>query len=104
MADLCGSGYVIDHCISALIVEREEKRDRTVLNNYVTDCLKIITENTARSAMSGGSYISNRYAEIVDPAPKEPDKSAEDIVRDVFTRAGLQIKREEVKEEDVTGV
>lgn len=37
---------------------------------YVTDALRIISENTAR--FGGGGYVKARFADIVNPKPEDP--------------------------------
>lgn len=44
---------------------------------YIADCLRMITENTAKSA--GGSYITARLEDIFYPQPVE-EKSTDDII------------------------
>ena len=57
---------------------------------YVTDALKVLTENTAKYA--GGAMIKVRYYDMVTNAskPKE-EKSGDEIVADIVKRAGLEI-------------
>lgn len=55
---------------------------------YVSDCLRIITENTAKFA--GGSFMKMRYSELIDINPK-PQKSAEEIIAEVAKNAGLEV-------------
>lgn len=85
MLDLMGSGYVIEHCISAFQHDMEEKQYRT----YLTDTLRLIGENVA--ALSHGSYIANRW---IDTKKKEQneEKSADEIAADIIRRAGLKLK------------
>lgn len=59
-----------------------------VFKMYISDCLRIITENTAKFA--GGSFMKMQYSELIDSKPK-PQKSAEEIVADVIKRAGLEV-------------
>lgn len=44
---------------------------------YIADCLRMITENTAKG--TGGSYITARLEDIFYPQPVE-EKSADDII------------------------
>lgn len=74
-----GIGYVIDHCISYFHNEQKLKAYET----YITDCLRLISENTAKQ--SGGSYIKARYAEIIDP-PKEEKRSANEVISDIRSK------------------
>lgn len=59
-----------------------------VFRMYVSDCLRIITENTAKFA--GGSFMKMRYSELIDSKPK-PQKSAEEIIAEVTKNAGLEV-------------
>lgn len=81
---------MIEHCISAFSQSREEKAYRI----YITDALKVISENTA-----GGEArhaMSKRWIELVEPTKKEEPKetrSAEEIISDFKKR----LNRKEVK-------
>lgn len=44
---------------------------------YITDALKIIAENTAKQV--GGSYLTARYAEMIEPK-KEETRTANEII------------------------
>ena len=55
---------------------------------YVTDCLRIISENTAK--MGGGSYITAKFADIINP--KQVDKrTGEEIAADIIKQAGIEV-------------
>lgn len=43
---------------------------------YVTDSLRLITENTSK--FGGGSYIKARYTDMIDP-PKEETRTPEEV-------------------------
>lgn len=61
---------------------------------YVTDCLRMITENTARFAK--GSYMKGRYADILKE-PVRDNRTGEEIAAEVIQKAGLVvIKRESI--------
>lgn len=47
---------------------------------YVTNALKIITENTAK--MGGGQYMKDRFCDIVTP-PIEDDRSGAEIAENI---------------------
>ena len=64
---------------------------------YVTDALKAITENTTHFLIPGvgaadyGTSLRMRYADLLDPTPKEPEapedtRSAKEIAADMWTR------------------
>ena len=55
---------------------------------YVTDCLRMVTENTAK--MSGGSYISAKFADIINPKPVD-NRTGEEIAADIIKRAGIEV-------------
>lgn len=103
LAEIVGNGYVMDHCISVFLHETKEKTDELKYRIYVTDCLRMLTETTARCVMSGSnvSYIGMRYADTLDgfKAKKEPEKTGDEIALEVIKKAGLSLKRGEVTEE-----
>lgn len=55
---------------------------------YVSDCLRIISENTAK--MFGGSYITAKLADIINPKPVEK-RTGEEIAADIIKRAGIEV-------------
>ena len=55
---------------------------------YVTDCLRIISENTAK--MVGGSYITAKFADIINPKPVD-NRPGEEIAADIIKRAGIEV-------------
>ena len=55
---------------------------------YVTDCLRIISENTAK--MGGGSYITAKFADIINPRPAD-NRTGEEIAADIIKRAGIEV-------------
>lgn len=88
-----GRGYVIEHCMSALREQADERLYRT----YITDALKLIAENSQKAAVPGvgvidvGSVLTKRWAELID-AQKEEKKKPEDnrpaaeIAHDIWKR------------------
>ena len=55
---------------------------------YVADCLRIITENTAK--MGGGSYITAKLADIINPKPVDK-RTGEEIAADIIKWAGIEV-------------
>lgn len=55
---------------------------------YVTDCLRIISENTAK--MGGGSYITAKFADIINTKPVD-NQTGEEIAADIIKRAGIEV-------------
>ena len=58
---------------------------------YVTDCLKMISENTAN--ISFGQYMKSRCYDIIHPE-KVDTRTGDEIVEDIIKRAGLVVKAE----------
>lgn len=55
---------------------------------YVADCLRIISENTAK--MGGGSYITAKLDDIINPNPVD-NRTGEEIAADIIKRAGIEV-------------
>jgi hypothetical protein len=80
LLELFGSGYVIDHCVSAFL----EKQRKKAYQVYVTDALKAIAENSA-----GGSHrstMTRRWIDLVEKQKTKETRSAEDIISDFKNR------------------
>jgi hypothetical protein len=71
---------------AVLLAEREKAAAYRI---YVTDCLKLITENTARTG--GGSYMKARYAEVERPAVVDK-RTGEEIMADTLSRLGIRLE------------
>lgn len=75
--DMLGSGYVMDHCMSAFKYRQEEKLYRV----YVTDALKAIADNTRRYA--GGYNLTSRFFDWVykdKPKGNKREETADEII------------------------
>ena len=79
-----GCGYVQDLCISLF---QQEHDDKAVKSDYA-ECLRIISENTAK--MGGGSYITVKLADIINPKPVD-NRTGEEIAADIINRAGIEV-------------
>ena len=55
---------------------------------YVTDCLRMVTENTAK--MSQGAHTAARFYDIINPKPGA-DRTGEEIAADIIKRAGIEV-------------
>lgn len=67
-----------------------EKARNDAYRIYVTDALRIVSENTARYA--SGDYIKARYADMIEPK-KQDNRTCEEITADIVARCGLTIKK-----------
>lgn len=56
----------------------------------MTDCLRVITENTAKYA--GGGYVKDRWISIVGKKRAVSNKSGAQIVADVIKKTGLRLE------------
>lgn len=70
--------------------EQEDKAYRI----YVTDALRLISENTASSV--GGKYITARFADVIAPPKEEDNRTCEEITADIIARCGLVVKNESI--------
>ena len=73
-----------DFCISLFQKEQEDK----AVKFYYAECLRVITENTAK--MGGGSYITVKLADIINPKPVD-NRAGEEIAADIIKRAGIEV-------------
>ena len=55
---------------------------------YVAECLRIISENTAK--MGGGSYITAKFPDIINPKPVY-NRTGEEIAADIIKMAGIEV-------------
>lgn len=55
---------------------------------YVADCLRIISENTAK--MSNGSYVTAKFSDIISHKKVE-NRTGEEIAADIIKRAGIEV-------------
>lgn len=76
LLDILGIGYVIDHYISYF----NNRQRELAYKYYVSDSLRLITENTAK--MSQGSYLKIRYADLIEPR-KEETRTANEVINDL---------------------
>jgi hypothetical protein len=102
LLELYGKGYVIEHCISLFSERQKEKTYRI----YVTDCLKVISENTThlmsnKGIVDCGSHMTQRWYDIVNVDIEEQKKieefnntSTDDFVDDIWSRMKKGGKKE----------
>lgn len=86
LLELLGSGYVIEHCISAF----SESTRKRAYEAYVTDALKNMNKSIAERF--GGSYMTARFADIFEKKTQEHEMSGDEIAEDIIRRAGLRPK------------
>ena len=65
--ELLGSGYVIDHCVSAFLEEQQAKSYRV----YITDTLRAIV---------GANRLPTRYYDLVNIKPEATTKTAHEVI------------------------
>lgn len=86
-----GRGYVIEHCISALKLNREEQSFKI----YVTDALRAIADNTThllsvKGVVDYGITIQSRWIDLLkqphNTEVKEPEdtRTADEIATEIW--------------------
>ena len=55
---------------------------------YVSECLRMIGENTAK--VGGGSYMTAKFEEIIRPKPAD-NRTGEELAADIIKRAGIEV-------------
>ena len=60
---------------------------------YTAECLRTMTENTAKFA--GGSFVQAKYSDLIDPKPQD-NRTCEEITAEVVKRCGLVVKHESI--------
>ncbi len=80
---------MIEHCISSLKLDNEEKAFKV----YVSDALMAIAENTThlvgmQGVVDYGKTIKTRWIDILNPPPKpkEDNRPADVIAADIWNR------------------
>ena len=68
------------------IIKRQAEEESYKI--YTAECLRIITENTAK--IVGGSCVSVSFADIIDPKPVD-NRTGEEIVAEIIKKAGLEV-------------
>jgi hypothetical protein len=71
-----GWGYVKDFCISLFQKKQEEKVEKY----YIAECLRMLTENTAKAF--GGGYMEIKMHDILNPKPVD-ERTANDVIGDI---------------------
>lgn len=76
--------------IRLIASEYRREQEAIAYRIYVTDTLRVMVENTARFA--GGSYVKARFYDMVYGAKKQVnEKSGDEIVAEIVSRAGLEL-------------
>ena len=71
------------------VTTRYQSQQRDLIYRiYVTNCLRIMTENTAKQV--GGSYMTAEYEDLIHPKKKD-DRSGNEIAADVIRNAGIKV-------------
>ena len=77
-----------------VLARYNEKQRAEICRIYVTDCLRLIAENTAKQCE--GQYISKRYYDVahgdMNGSQSADSRSGEEIAADVIKRLGLNFK------------
>ena len=72
-----------------VISKYKEQQKEMAYRIYVTECFRIMTENTAKQ--SGGSYINKPFADVIGNSKPKDERTADEIIADISFRAGLEV-------------
>ena len=72
-----------------VVSKYKEQQKEMAYRIYVTECLRVITENTAKQG--GGSYINKPFADVIGSNKPKDERTADEIIADITKRAGLEV-------------
>lgn len=76
--------------VRLILSEYKREQEEAIYRIYLTDSLKVLTENSAKHA--GGSMIRMRYHDIINKHETGADKrSGDEIASEIISRAGLEL-------------
>lgn len=81
---MLGSGYVMEHCVSAFSDRIKDK----IYRMYITDGVMSISETIAQAF--GGRCLTQRYADIIDTSNEDNEETADEIVMRIIKEAELK--------------
>lgn len=71
------------------VTTRYQSQQRDLIYRiYVTNCLRIMTENTAKQV--GGNYMAAEYEDLIKPKKKD-NRTGNEIAADVIRNAGIKV-------------
>lgn len=73
-----GEDYLLQYIEQRIEEENRQKQ----YQYYVTDSLRLISENTAHFGQ--GKYMSIRFADMIEKRADEPQRTSEEIKQSVF--------------------
>lgn len=78
----------MEHCIASFRIDEKRKQEDLAFRIYVTDALKVISENTAK--MSRGACLTKRFADVLQLGKKSKPKTTKEVIGNIknkFRRA-----------------
>lgn len=69
------------------VARYNENQREMVYRVYVSECLRILTQNTAQN---GGQYVSEKVINIIHKKPVD-NRTGKEIVADVIKNAGIEV-------------
>ena len=82
-------------CVLAIILvffvgyKIKQDVEAEIYREYMARCARLCAENTAKAVH--GSYMKAEYADIINPKPKEQERTGEEIAADIIARMGLEV-------------
>ena len=74
-----------------VVSKYKEQQKEMAYRVYVTECLRVMTENTAKQSESGGSYLNKPFADVIGNNNPKDERTADEIIADISFRAGLEV-------------
>ena len=91
IAALAGAPRVGAHGLIALLPHLLRlQRERSAYSAYAAECLRILTENTAK--LCSGEFINVKLEDVINPKPVD-DRPVEEITADIIQRCGLEVRK-----------
>ena len=73
--------------IATLPTKIRQDAEKAVWEDYVAQCLRVITENTAKAVQGG--YVTKEYRDIIHP--QTSDKTADEIIDELIANAEIEV-------------
>lgn len=73
--------------ISTISIKIRQDREREVWEDYVAQCLRVISENTAKAVQ--GVFVGKEYRDIINP--NTVSKTADEIINEIIAVAEIEV-------------
>lgn len=66
--------------------------EKALYETYISETLRVMCENLAKSQFIGGSYTTRSYKDLINGKREADDRTGEEIAAKVIKEIGLKIK------------